>query len=834
MRMRWSIVGMLSIGVPAFAQDDAQTPAAEPVVVPATLLGQVVPVYPDEASPERLSGVVHVSVTVGLDGTVTAAVAEPNAIPEFVGPAVDAARQLKFTPALQDGQPVEAVVVVSFTFTPPVAEAVEEVDDPEEPTDIIVVEAKASAVPEAGAGDVRVAIDTIRVIPRDSAAKMLTVAPGVFQTQTGGAGHAEQVFMRGFDAREGQDVEFLLEGMPLNEVDNPHGHGLANTHFLIPEVISGVRIVEGPFDPSQGDFAVAGSAAFTLGLTDRGLTAKAEAGSFGTRRAFIGWRPGDSAGSFFAGEVFSTRGYGVNRGAQRGSAIARVDGEAGVDTKWHAIVGAYGAAYDSAGLLRREDVEANRIDAFGTYDTRQGGSSERVFATVGLDGERENGTWSFVAYVDQVAMRDRENFTGFLLDDRRPGESPHAQRGDLLEATYHAITGGIRAEARRPYSFEHLDGSYAAGLSGRFDTTTATARRLRDQDAVPYRTEIDAEVRQSDIAPWVDADATFADRVTLRAGLRAESFVYEVKDACAAKDGWYPGIARDQVNCPETDRYGARLQDASRTAYGTGLGPRGSIDLKLTQKLHWTTAAGSGVRSIEALSISEDEKAPFGRVSAGETGLVLDHSLRGGGGKVRLIGFTTHVNKDLVFDEEAGKNVIAGETSRYGAIAQSELYVNGLVARNSITYTYGVFGKDLPPSYAYYNSDRVAGKLIPYVPPWVLRSDIAESWDPTPWLSLQHGLGVDYIAPRPLPQSQRSDAVFTVDLATTANVGPVALGVSVTNALGARYALAEYNFSSWFPDVSGNAFPTRVPTRQVSPGPPRAVMVSVTFRPEAS
>jgi len=119
------------------------------------------------------------------------------------------------------------------------------------------------------------------------------------------------------------------------------------------------------------------------------------------------------------------------------------------------------------------------------------------------------------------------------------------------------------------------------------------------------------------------------------------------------------------------------------------------------------------------------------------------------------------------------------------------------------------------------------------VPPIVVRADLSQGWDPLRWLHLDHGLGLSYVSPRPLPQSERSAPAFTLDLATSAKAGPVQVGVSVQNLLDSRYPLAEYNFSSWFPDTSGADFPTRVPARHVIYGAPRTFLASVTFAPES-
>ena len=76
------------------------------------------------------------------------------------------------------------------------------------------------------------------------------------------------------DAREGQDLELSVGGVPINESGNLHGNGYADTHFIIPELAASLRVIEGPFDPRQGNFAVAGSADYALGLQQRGVTSR--------------------------------------------------------------------------------------------------------------------------------------------------------------------------------------------------------------------------------------------------------------------------------------------------------------------------------------------------------------------------------------------------------------------------------------------------------------------------------------------------------------------------------------------------------------------------------
>jgi len=55
-------------------------------------------------------------------------------------------------------------------------------------------------------------------------------------------------------------------------------------------MVQSLRFVEGPYGSAQGNFAVAGSADYELGLTKRGLTGSyRRSASFGTRRALLLW-----------------------------------------------------------------------------------------------------------------------------------------------------------------------------------------------------------------------------------------------------------------------------------------------------------------------------------------------------------------------------------------------------------------------------------------------------------------------------------------------------------------------------------------------------------------
>ncbi len=115
--------------------------------------------------------------------------------------------------------------------------------------------------------------------------------------------------------------------------------------------------------------------------------------------------------------------------------------------------------------------------------------------------------------------------------------------------------------------------------------------------------------------------------------------------------------------------------------------------------------------------------------------------------------------------------------------------------------------------------------LVPYVPDLVFRGDSALfgtlPWSWARWrdkpLFASLAVGVTYVGPRPLPYGARSDTIFTVDASATLGWWIFETGISAQNLLDAQYRLGEYNYAS---DFHSQSFPTLVPVRQFTAGPP--------------
>lgn len=66
---------------------------------------------------------------------------------------------------------------------------------------------------------------------------LLRLVPGLYLSAHGAEGKGQQIFLRGFDAVHGADLEVRVAGVPINEMSNVHGQGYVDLGLVIPEVV---------------------------------------------------------------------------------------------------------------------------------------------------------------------------------------------------------------------------------------------------------------------------------------------------------------------------------------------------------------------------------------------------------------------------------------------------------------------------------------------------------------------------------------------------------------------------------------------------------------------
>jgi len=97
-------------------QDDGPPPDFVPYEKAPNPIKRVQPVYPEIARKAGLEGTVWVKIWVGKDGKPRKVVIQKSASDIFDQPAIDAAQQFVFTPAMMQNGPVDVWVSIPFHF----------------------------------------------------------------------------------------------------------------------------------------------------------------------------------------------------------------------------------------------------------------------------------------------------------------------------------------------------------------------------------------------------------------------------------------------------------------------------------------------------------------------------------------------------------------------------------------------------------------------------------------------------------------------------------------------------------------------------------------------
>jgi iron complex outermembrane receptor protein len=810
-------------GVPD-VRDDATAPDAAPRPTPSMeepprIVHREPPIFPDNVPRTPVDVTVHVEIDATGKLSEIRVISQPK--PTFDDLAVTAVGDWKFEAPKKDGKPVASHtdVIVHFDPNAPLSETIS-VTDELSPTDAV-------QPPNVGAQDFHTKTDKIATAipqPKGAVGLLYATAPGFLLTNEGGEGHAEQIFLRGFDAREGQDIEVRVGGDVVNQAGNLHGNGVADLHFIIPELVQSIRVLEGPYDPRQGNFAVAGSAEYELGLVRRGLYASYDVGSFGTNRALLLWGPpGDGPHTFGGVEIYETKGFGQNRDARRASALGQVEAKLGEHGVWRLTSGAYITDYHSAGVLREDDYELGRKSFYDTYDFDQGGANSRAFLLGAVEHHHEDVTYHHQISLTGQTMRLREDFTGLLLDQQQPFQAPHSQRGDLIDLESDSFTAQGSGFMRQRHEWRGHPQELELGYFGRLDRVSGQQYRVEASNGHAYHKDTDIDATLGDIGLYAGVNLKVTDWLVFRGGARTDLLTYDVIDNCAVHDISHPPATNPpgDASCLSEGDFGVYREPIQRaTASGSVVLPRASLLVGPFEHVTTSLSYGEGVRSIDPTYISQDIKTPFAQVRSYDLGATYAARPYDLDTSIKLSAFRTHVDKDLIFSETVGRNVLANGTTRTGVSLSGEITGGWFDEIASATLVQSTFDD--------------TKLLIPYVPDLVVRSD-SVVYGELPWIAFAShavtglaGVGVSYVGRRALPFGERSDRIFTIDASTQATWDRYTVGIKASNLLDTEYRLGEYNYSS---DFNGPpAQPTLAIARHFAAGAPRTVLLHLEVK----
>jgi len=566
-------------------------------------------------------------------------------------------------------------VAVTLGLTMPSGIRAHDPDEPELEAPEVAVEGER---PIAASSQQFIPDREILLQPQGRPAQVLRLIPGMVAVEhSGGAGKADQYFLRGFDADHGTDVAFFADGMPINLRSHAHGQGYADLSFIIPETIEGLDAYKGAYLPEIGDFATAGAVNFrTRQVVQEGIV-QATGGEFDTQRYLLMFSPTkERVRTLFAGEVYYTNGPFEHDNRYRrsnflGKVTTNLTGRDELSFKFTFQK----SKWNASGEIPLRAVTAGIIDRFGAIDPSEGGNTLRTTGLLNYHYDTTSGGQFFAnAYGQYYRLDLFTNFTFFLKDpvngdgiqqsDRRVvygGDVGYKQRGEIL---------GIPTIG-------------TIGLQIRVDDIHA---RLGTQTTrVGTGALTDSNVLSASYAPFFKVEAQPLSWVRLAGGLRWETFTFDVQNRCAT--------------CAE--------RPEGQKSSGVIL-PKMNVILGPWARTEFFVNYGEGFHSNDARSAVQMGSSPLARARTYEVGL---RSKPWGpeGVELTLTGWRIDLESELVFVGDEGTTEIRGPSRRYGVEVAARgqvwgpLYVNG-----SFTWTHAKFrnGEAIPlaPEYTAYGA----------------------------------------------------------------------------------------------------------------------------------
>ena len=357
--------------------------------------------------------------------------------------------------------------------------------------------------------------------------EVLEAAPGLIVTQHSGEGKANQYFLRGFNLDHGTDLAITVDGMPVNMPTHAHGQGYADTSFIIPELLSGIRVRKGPYYADDGDFATAGALRLDLiDALDRPFV-QGTVGSFGYWRGLAAGSTTVSAGRLLGAlEVITYDGpWGRPDDLRRINGLLRYS--QGTELDGFSLTGmAYAGRWHSTDQVAARAVSTGLISRFGTLDPTDGGRAQRYSLSGRWARTGDFGTTRISAYAIRSTLDLYNNFT-YLLDDPVNGDQ-------FLQRDRRWTFGGEIVHSV-PWTLFGRAAETRLGLQTRNDDIRVGLFRTASRELLS--TVREDSIQEHTVGFFTDTTVRPFDWMRLTGGLRADWAGGRVRSDTAANSG---------------------------------------------------------------------------------------------------------------------------------------------------------------------------------------------------------------------------------------------------------------------------------------------------------
>ena len=365
--------------------------------------------------------------------------------------------------------------------------------------------------------------------PINSAQDLMRLIPGLFLGQHHGGGIAEHIFLRGFDADHGTDVNVSVDDMPLNLVSQIHGQGFSDLHFLIPELVNSYEFGKGPYYAEHGDFTTAGYVGFhTADVLDKS-TVKLEAGQFTTGRAMAmidllsekAKQRGESA--YISGEAAYTNGpFDWPQHFSRLNLFGKYNVNITPKERLTFTFSSFGSQWRSSGEIPERAVDEGLIGRFGYIDSLQGGNTHRTNIIARL-GSTISDNWYMQnqVYYSWYDFSHRYNDT-FFADDSVNGDRLRQQESRNLFGYNGKLTN-------HAYFKNNIDLTSSFGLGMQFNNIhNSELSHINDRFEVLNYLEL-GNIRENTLNAYADENLRVG-KWLFNAGLRMDYYYFNYED----------------------------------------------------------------------------------------------------------------------------------------------------------------------------------------------------------------------------------------------------------------------------------------------------------------
>ena len=658
-----------------------------------------------------------------------------------------------------------------------------EAHDPDEEA-LVVQEVRITADRPAAASSQQFIPDKEYLLqPQGRPAQVLRLIPGFIAVEhSGGAGKADQYFLRGFDADHGTDVAFFSDGMPINFRTHAHGQGYTDLNFIIPETIEGLDVYKGAYLPEFGDFATAGAVNFRSRQVVKEGIVQLAGGQFDTQRYLLMFSPTkEKVRTLIAAEGYYTNGPFQNDNRYfRGNLLGKMTLNPTARSEFSLTGTFHKAQWNGSGEIPFRAVTDGTINRFGSIDPSEGGTTIRSTGRLNYHYDTPSGGQFFAnAYGQYYKFDLYTNFTFFLNNP---------VNGDGFQQSDRRVIYGGDTGWRQSFDLFGIPSAVTAGVQARVDN--AHVRLGTQFKRSPLGTTTDTDILEASYAPFLKTEFQPTQWIRLSGGVRSEIFTFDVRNRCPA--------------CAE--------QPSGRASSGVVL-PKANLILGPWFRTELFANYGEGYHSNDARSAVVPGSSPLARAKTYEVGA---RSNPWGPDGLELIAtlWAIDLQSELVFVGDDGTTDIRGPTRRRGVEVAARGQVFGPI--------------DVNGSFTWAKAEFRNGDAIPNAPELTAYGAVILRYPE----GLTTQLQATYFGVRPLVEDRsfKSPSWVDVDLSSRYKI-PVKLSHGrleafffIQNLLNTHWEQATFAFQSRLRNE-----PAGVTDLHFVPGNPRFVMGGVAW-----